>query len=695
MSFMKWMSGGNTGLGAGANNIVNMANGRTLRSDLPDNDDRYYGLVNVGNTCYCSSVLQSLYFCRAFRDCVNSYPYPRQMPQRQQQQINGQQQRADAAALAKSPGGQSAQSGASKSAAQSLEGSSWALANTSNGSSDQTIAQSASILVNGNASHAEPSARGRTLSTIKGRAAGLRRKKDRGHNVDANLLAADNAANGSGDSKSSSSIAAGPAESSGQTRDDEGASGEGIDSSAEEISSVAKYGIDGSMFSELKDLFWLITTRAKRTGSTSPQGLIAKLKELNEIFRSNAHQDAHEFLNYLLNEIVENVQKIHRDKQLQEFTGAPLEGPNLFTGKTWVHTLFEGLLTNETRCLSCETVTSRDETMLDVSVDIHENTSVTSCLNQFAAGELLCHNNKFYCDNCGGLQEAERRMRLKRLPNILALHLKRFKYHEGLGRYVKLSYRVNFPTELRVPNTTEDTEDVLYSLSAIVVHLGGGPFHGHYISIVRSGDKWVLFDDDCVEIIDENELSNYFGDYPNFGSGYVLFYERASFDPLQFDLPRPLAHSEPAASNGSIPVARKDTNGSQPNDSIQANGLHSCSTMPNLASAAAAASDSTGAQQDSPLAAGDKSKFSAPARPPPLVSTTRSIHGGIDFSQMSPAPISPSVSESGKFPVTYTGKALNPELPALSAPGDTLKSPKKGLISSSKSKSWFTRRSKK
>ncbi|KAJ2882898.1 hypothetical protein IWW38_005606, partial [Coemansia aciculifera] len=313
------------------------------------------------------------------------------------------------------------------------------------------------------------------------------------------------------------------------------------DAANEDASSMAKFGIGSSMFSELKDLFWLISTRTQRAGSLSPQGFIAKLKQSNELFRSNAHQDSHEFLNYLLNEIVENVEKINRDMGDSGRTGAPLHGPNQLIGNTWVHTLFEGLLTNETRCLSCECVTSRDETILDVSVDIHENTSVANCLNQFAAGELLCHDNKFYCDNCGGLQEAERRMRLKRLPNILALHLKRFKYHEVLGRYVKLSYRVNFPTELRVPNTTEETEDMLYSLSAVVVHLGGGPFHGHYISIVRSGEKWVLFDDDCVEIIKESELSNYFGDFPNFGSGYVLFYERTDFDPMQYDLPRPFS----------------------------------------------------------------------------------------------------------------------------------------------------------
>jgi len=43
-------------------------------------------------------------------------------------------------------------------------------------------------------------------------------------------------------------------------------------------------------------------------------------------------------------------------------------------------------------------------------------------------------------------------MKIKRAPNILALHLKRFKYEEKLNRYVKLPYRVLYPTELRLSN---------------------------------------------------------------------------------------------------------------------------------------------------------------------------------------------------------------------------------------------------
>jgi ubiquitin C-terminal hydrolase len=57
---------------------------------------------------------------------------------------------------------------------------------------------------------------------------------------------------------------------------------------------------------------------------------------------------------------------------------------------TFVHNTFEGVLTNETKCLTCETVTSRDESFLDLSLDIDQNTSITSCLKKFGATGKNC-----------------------------------------------------------------------------------------------------------------------------------------------------------------------------------------------------------------------------------------------------------------------------------------------------------------
>ncbi|GAB5588107.1 hypothetical protein Unana1_03007 [Umbelopsis nana] len=316
-------------------------------------------------------------------------------------------------------------------------------------------------------------------------------------------------------------------------------------------------GMDDTLFAYLKDLFWKISTHKKKTGVVAPIQFINKVKKENELFRSSMHQDAHEFLNFVLNTIAEDVsvyQKKNSASQ-KESTGSSngsvqdseSEGPRLNgdTGSendsvhtngsqpaTWVHQLFEGVFSNETRCLTCETVTSRDEAFMDLSIDVEMNSSITSCLRQFSASETLCHKNKYFCDVCSGLQEAERRMKIKKLPNILALHLKRFKYQEQLQKYIKLTYRIVFPFELRLFNTCDDTEDPdrMYELWACVIHIGSGPHHGHYVTIIKSNGKWMLFDDDIVTSINEDEIQRYFGDLPGTGSGYVLFYQAVNFN---------------------------------------------------------------------------------------------------------------------------------------------------------------------
>jgi ubiquitin C-terminal hydrolase len=55
-------------------------------------------------------------------------------------------------------------------------------------------------------------------------------------------------------------------------------------------------------------------------------------------------------------------------------------------------------------------------------------------------------------------------MKIKKLPNILALHLKRFKYQEQLQKYIKLTYRVVFPFELRLFNTVSHANNKQMSL---------------------------------------------------------------------------------------------------------------------------------------------------------------------------------------------------------------------------------------
>jgi ubiquitin carboxyl-terminal hydrolase 9/13 len=62
----------------------------------------------------------------------------------------------------------------------------------------------------------------------------------------------------------------------------------------------------------LRSLFRFISKHPEDKGVVPPRAFIDKLKEVNELFRSTMHQDAHEFLNYLLNKIVEEIEEEKR-----------------------------------------------------------------------------------------------------------------------------------------------------------------------------------------------------------------------------------------------------------------------------------------------------------------------------------------------------------------------------------------------
>lgn len=310
------------------------------------------------------------------------------------------------------------------------------------------------------------------------------------------------------------------------------------------------YGMQESLFTALKDLFESIIAHSSKMGTVKPTRFLEILRQGNDMFNGQQHQDAHEFLNYVLNEVIENVEEHQKSLQLNGEIPAKVEPVSSASSVSncsgsvtgWMHELFQGQLTSETKCLTCENVSRRDEHFLDLSIDVEKNSSVTSCLRAFSASEMLCERNKFHCDSCGGLQEAEKRMKIKRLPKVLALHLKRFKYMEQTGRFEKLHYRVLYPYHLRLFNTTDDAEDPdrLYELYAVVVHIGGGPYHGHYVAIIKTEDKgWLLFDDELVEPVDKSYVRNFFGERtgsPGVASAYLLFYQETTVEAMQREM---------------------------------------------------------------------------------------------------------------------------------------------------------------
>eukprot|EP00755_Sulcionema_specki_P025248 Sspe_Gene.82887::Locus_54346_Transcript_6_7_Confidence_0.143_Length_2854::g.82887::m.82887/K11842/USP12_46; ubiquitin carboxyl-terminal hydrolase 12/46 len=343
-------------------------------------------------------------------------------------------------------------------------------------------------------------------------------------------------------------------------------------------------GEEVSLLYCLGDLFYQLQTHKRRTGHLAPKRMVHRMRGQSEVFASLQQQDAHEFLVYLLNDLTDTIRgqlKAQKNAAVScRVDDSPLPGqlgkaPSLSSdpsnstnhmdmllsngeahtpttpsitpfppppkkpkddeANTFVQELFEGQLAAETRCLTCESITSREEVFMGLCVDVMQNVSLLSALRDFSRGEMMDRDNKFHCDVCRSLQEARRSLRIKKAPPVLAIQLKRFKFMEDVGRHCKLSYRIPFPLDIRLPIEGPQGDD-LYHLFAVVIHKGVGPNLGHYVCMAKTGGQWMLFDDDHVSIVSEREVAQGYGvpmpTESSTSTGYLLFYSAQPFAQL-------------------------------------------------------------------------------------------------------------------------------------------------------------------
>eukprot|EP01023_Acetabularia_acetabulum_P066604 TRINITY_DN9013_c0_g2_i2.p1 TRINITY_DN9013_c0_g2~~TRINITY_DN9013_c0_g2_i2.p1 ORF type:complete len:405 (+),score=57.66 TRINITY_DN9013_c0_g2_i2:197-1411(+) len=321
--------------------------------------------------------------------------------------------------------------------------------------------------------------------------------------------------------------------------------------------------VSDSLLKILSDLFVEIHQQKKKTGVVSPKRFMNKVKRELVNFSGYMHQDAHEFFLELLNSIESTLEAVAKQQKNKKEGQQPLENGHLQNSKseqnssqnstsdsqsgsissqsssqkakTFVQQIFEGKQVNQVCCMNCERVTNLEEPFKDLSFNIDQNSSLSECLRSYCGKELLMGQEKFHCDECCCKQEATKGFKIKELPQVLVCHLKRFHHMQVLSRVQikKLNYRIVFPIELKLGGTTTNAQhgDVLYKIFAVVVHIGAGMSHGHYVSLIKSGDQWLCFDDEQVMLIDEERIVDTFGatseNSPNVDQhGYILFYER-------------------------------------------------------------------------------------------------------------------------------------------------------------------------
>ncbi|EGR30572.1 ubiquitin-specific protease, putative, partial [Ichthyophthirius multifiliis] len=193
----------------------------------------------------------------------------------------------------------------------------------------------------------------------------------------------------------------------------------------------------------VQEIFQQIANNKKKTGICNTNKIMKYVRDSNPDFRGDSHQDCHEFSIWLLNQINDIINKPYIKTK---------ENPNPLEQKqaSWLEDIFGGILTTQTQCNNCKTVTERDEAFLDISIDIDYNSSISHCIKKISEKEVLNQECKFFCDKCQTKQDAEKRSLFKKLPKTLILHLKRFKYDEKYNRMQKLMHKIAFPLDIKI-----------------------------------------------------------------------------------------------------------------------------------------------------------------------------------------------------------------------------------------------------
>ncbi len=318
----------------------------------------------------------------------------------------------------------------------------------------------------------------------------------------------------------------------------------------------------------------LFKTMWKGNNKITPKTFKERLGEVCSTFRGFSQQDSEEFINFLLdriheenksdviikyNNVPEDILKYietrkkfledikvetseNIDKKVQEFNDYkkcfPKEETIYKSLEFWdshvknnysmITDIFTGVYMNEITCLKCSTKNVRFETFNILPISIPTETcELKDCLKNFSASESLSGDNKYQCETCKELTDAEKRVFLWDTPELLVVQLKRFNNNGRIVR--KNNSTVKYPIK---DLTFEDNyheyrpRNYKYNLYGVVYHMGSLS-GGHYISYTKNpfNNEWYKYNDSHAFHIPEENLEKEIMD----SGSYILFYKKTNY----------------------------------------------------------------------------------------------------------------------------------------------------------------------
>ncbi|GAB0092220.1 Ubiquitinyl hydrolase 1 [Sergentomyia squamirostris] len=312
---------------------------------------------------------------------------------------------------------------------------------------------------------------------------------------------------------------------------------------------------DANVVEELRKVLLNLSQGGDGSKAISPECLFLVIWKVVPQFRGHRQHDAHEFLRYMLDRLHTELQQVPppdsggnglvpvgKTQSIGKYYAPPGIEPgstSTLKGRSSIVTsVFGGTLQSEVRCLICGMESKKHDPFLDLSLDIpekfykecdEENKSVcniSDCLSSFTEIEELAETELYYCSSCKCKQKSTKRFWIRRLPNVLCLHIKRFRWSNFFR--TKIDLRISFPinsldmSQFVLNNGPEtrrsNSSNNVYDLAAVIVHHGNGSSCGHYTSFAINNGTWLHFNDHTVKEVPPSAVAEC--------KPYILFYIR-------------------------------------------------------------------------------------------------------------------------------------------------------------------------
>lgn len=167
---------------------------------------------------------------------------------------------------------------------------------------------------------------------------------------------------------------------------------------------------------------------------------------------------------------------------------------------------YRGSYFYQTACQACKNISKREEVFYEIELQIKGYKTLDNCFDAYFTPETMDGMNQYECMQCQGKQDALREIKLKKLPDVLYLHLLRFTYDQKTWTKKKLTELLEYPESLdlsrHMPEGTAQ-DHVNYELQAVLLHRGPNASSGHYIAHIRNikENQWKEYDDGVVKDI--------------------------------------------------------------------------------------------------------------------------------------------------------------------------------------------------